>query len=241
MIAVLPRPLVAAVSNRRLLSERDDEACEQLVEWSAAIGRADVDILQIRERGLDDGSLARLVCHVLGATAGTRVRVLVNERTDIALATGAAGVHLPSSAPAAATVRRIAPTGFLIGRSVHAGDDVAALERAGGCDYLTFGTVFSSTSKPADHRPAGVGELRRVCAATSLPVLAIGGVTVTLAAQAAGAGAAGVAAIGLFLDPWRPERSSPGVARGDNEGGAARLASTVAALRAACTSATREG
>jgi thiamine-phosphate pyrophosphorylase len=231
MTAPLPRPLISAITSRRLLSKRDGEACERLVEWSAAVARAGVDILQIRERGLDDASLARLVRNVLAAAAGSRVKVLVNDRTDIALATGAAGVHLPSSAFPAAAVRLIAPDGFLVGRSVHAGDDLAALERAGGCDYLTFGTVFPSTSKPADHRTAGVEELRRACAATSLPVLAIGGVTVPLAAEAARAGAAGVAAIGLFLDGWRPESCPDGT----NDGRAARLADTVTALRTTFT------
>ena len=144
---------------------------------------AGVDILQIRERGL--GRRAR-AAGAGGAGGGVRhreTRVLVNDRIDVAIATGAAGVHLPSSAPPAAMVRRIVPTGFLIGRSVHADDDVAALERAGGCDYLTFGTVFRSAGKPADHQPAGIEALRRPCAATQLPVLAIGGITVAVAAQ----------------------------------------------------------
>jgi thiamine-phosphate pyrophosphorylase len=228
MTASFPQPLISAISNRRLLSDRDGQACERLVAWSAAVARAGIDILQIRERGLDDASLARLVRDVLAAAAGSRVKVLVNDRTDIALATGAAGVHLPSSALPAAAVRRIAPDGFLIGRSVHVGDDLAALERAGGCDYLTFGTVFPSTSKPAGHEPAGVEGLRRACAATSLPVLAIGGVTSPRAAQAAGAGAAGVAAIGLFLDSWRPGRPTGST----DDGRAAQLADTVTALRA---------
>jgi thiamine-phosphate pyrophosphorylase len=229
---VSPEPLISAVTNRRLLGERDPEACARLLEWSAAVARAGVDILQIRERGLDDGSLARLVRGVVAATAGSGARVLVNDRPDIAVAAGAAGVHLSSSGPPAAAVRRIAPDGFVIGRSVHAGDDLAALERDGGCDYLMFGTVFPSASKPADHHIAGVEELRRACAATSLPVLAIGGITVPLAARAARAGAAGVAAIGLFLEPWD-------VGQRDDER-ATRLAHAVAALRATFVAAARE-
>ena len=164
---------------------------------------------------------------VLSAVSGTGVRVVVNDRIDVAIAAGAAGVHLPSSAPAAARVRRLVPSGFLIGRSVHAGDDLGALERAGGCDYLTFGTVFRSAGKPPDHRPAGIESLRRAGAATRLPVLAIGGITVAVAAEVTGAGAAGVAAIGLFLDSWRPGAHG--------EGPAAQLAAVVAALRARLT------
>ena len=224
MAGPLPRPLISAVSNRRLLGAHDGDACAQLIEWSAAVAGAGVDILQIRERELSDASLAQLVRGVLSAVSGTGVRVVVNDRIDVAIAAGAAGVHLPSSAPAAARVRRLVPSGFLIGRSVHAGDDLGALERAGGCDYLTFGTVFRSGGKPPDHQPAGIESLRRACAATRLPVLAIGGITVAVAAEVTAAGAAGVAAIGLFLDSWRPGAHG--------EGPAAQLAAVVAALRA---------
>jgi thiamine-phosphate pyrophosphorylase len=229
---VIPRrPVISAVTNRRLLSDRDDEACDRLVEWSAAVAKADVDILQIRERGLEAATLARLVRDVLAASAGSRMRVVVNDRIDIALAVSAAGVHLPSAAPSAAVVRRIVSDGFLIGRSVHATDDLAQIERTGGCDYLTFGTVFLSAGKPEGHAVAGVEALGRACAATTLPVLAIGGMTVPLAAEAARAGAAGIAAIGLFLDPWRGP--------GGPADRAARLADTVAALRAAFSAASR--
>ncbi len=151
--------------------------------------------------------------------------VLVNDRVDVALATGAAGVHLPSTAPAVAVVRRLVPDGLLVGRSVHVGDDVREIERQGGCDYLTFGTVFPSAGKPKGHAVAGVEALCRVCASTSLPVLAIGGLTVRLAAEAARAGAAGVAAIGLFADPWRHESRDTDRTQ--------RLVETVATLRAA--------
>ena len=226
----LRRPVISAVTNRHLFGSRDDEACDQLVEWSAAVSKADVDILQIRERGLDDAILARLVRDVLAGAAGSGMRVLVNDRVDVALATGAAGVHLPSTAPAVAVVRRIVPDGLLVGRSVHSGDDLRELERQGGCDYLTFGTVFPSASKPTGHAVAGVAALGRVCASTSLPVLAIGGLTVPLAADAGRAGAAGLAAIGLFAEPWRQESRDTDRAQ--------RLVETVAALRAAFAAVT---
>ena len=216
--------LISAITSRRLFSDRDDEACTRLVEWSIAIAGAGVDILQIRERGLTDACLAALIRRVLIVTAATGLRVLVNDRTDVALATGAAGVHLPASSPASATVRRVVRPGMLIGRSVHEGADTRLAARTAGSDYLTFGTVFQSSNKPADHHPVGVAALRRACTATSLPVLAIGGVTLARAQEVARAGAAGVAAIGLFIDPW--------LDGGTTQARAARLADTVAALRA---------
>ena len=73
-----------------------------------------------------------------------------------------------------------------------------AAEGAGGCDYLLFGTVFESRGKAPGHPVAGLEALARVCATVRLPVLAIGGITVARVPEVAKAGAAGVAAIGLF-------------------------------------------
>lgn len=165
--------------------------------------RAGVDLIQIRERSLDDRSLLTLVRATIDAAAGTGARVLVNDRLDVAIAAGAAGVHLRGDSMAAADVRRLAPAGFIVGRSVHGVREAEEVERGGGCDYLVFGTVFESASKPAGHAVAGVDALGRVCAAVSLPVLAIGGVTLANAAQVVAAGASGVAAIGLFAGPQR--------------------------------------
>jgi thiamine-phosphate pyrophosphorylase len=223
--APLPRPLICAVTNRRLLGAAQDAACAALVEWSMAVAQAGVDLLQIREPDLSDATLVSVTDAVLKATAGGGLRIIVNDRTDVALVTGAAGVHLPAAAPAAAAIRRLVGEGMLLGRSVHTGDDLTAVERESGCDYLTFGTVFPSTSKPLGHATAGIPALTRACGSTSLPVLAIGGVTVQSAAAVACAGAAGVAGIGLFAGPW--------LAGGSRADRAGRLADTVEAVRAA--------
>ena len=88
--------------------------------------------------------------------------------------------------------------GFLIGRSVHDLAEATAADRDGGCDYLLFGTVYPSRSKPEGHRVAGLDALRDVCRGVSLPVVAIGGITRERVAAVSAAGAAGIAAIGLF-------------------------------------------
>jgi len=107
---------------------------------------------------------------------------------------------LKSDAPSAQDVRRIVPDGFLVGRSVHSEEEALAVQAEGGCDYLFFGTVFRSASKPDDHRVAGLEGLRRVCAAISLPVIAIGGVSPGRVREVTAAGAAGIAAISLFAE-----------------------------------------
>jgi thiamine-phosphate pyrophosphorylase len=200
----LPRPILAMVTDRRLYlgaSAADDAnegACAMLVSGVAASARAGVTLVQVRERGLDDRSLLALAVSVREAIAGTAARMLVNDRIDVALAARADGVHLPGRAVSSAVVRGIVPDGFLVGRSVHSAGEAIDAERDGGCDYLVFGSVFESPSKPAGYSVAGLDALARVCGSVRLPVLAIGGVTAARVPDVVRAGAAGVAAIGLF-------------------------------------------
>jgi thiamine-phosphate pyrophosphorylase len=196
-----PRPILAMITDSRLYDLAGAGADARLAAVAAAAGRAaraGVDLVQVRERGVEAATLLDLTVRVRARLAGTSARCLVNDRSDVALAAGADGVHLPAAAPACARVRAMAPAPFLIGRSVHGVDEAIAVEAAGSCDYLVFGTVYPSLSKPAGHPVAGLEALARVCAAVRLPVLAIGGITVDRLAEVAAAGAAGAAAIGLF-------------------------------------------
>jgi thiamine-phosphate diphosphorylase len=164
-----------------------------------------VDLIQVRERDLDAAPLAALVRDVVSLARGSRTRVVVNDRLDVALACGAGGVHLRGDSIPASHARRIAPPGFLIGRSVHAADEVPAAE---GCDYLIAGTVFSSRSKGHDAPLLGLGGLQAIARAARVPVLAIGGVTPDRFDEIMAAGAAGVAGIGLFL-PFDSPKPAP--------------------------------
>lgn len=156
-------------------------------------------LVQVRERDLEAKRLYELVRRCVGAVEGTRTRVLVNDRFDVAVAADAHGVHLPSHGVPARRLRTVAPPGFLIGRSVHALAEAEAVVRDGAVDFLVFGTVFDSTSKPGV-TPAGLEALRAVAASVPVPVLAIGGVTLDRIRSIASAGASGFAAIGLFAD-----------------------------------------
>ena len=191
--------MICLVTDRRRLAgaaapPATAHAC--LVDQARRVAEAGVDLIQVRERDLDARTLAALVTDLLDATRGTATRILINDRLDVALACGAAGVHLRGDSIPIAAARRIAPAGFLIGRSVHRVDEAIA---AAGADYLIAGTVFASASKPADARRLGIEGLRSIVAAAATPVLAIGGVDEARLAEVAAAGAAGVAAIGLFM------------------------------------------
>ena len=186
-------PLISLITDRRRYGPG------RLLTTIAAAARAGVDIIQIRERDLDDRALLALVGAAVAAAAGSSA-VVVNDRLDIALAAGAGGVHLRGDSVSAMNARHLAPAGFLIGRSVHSRAEAMRVSAEGGVDYLVFGTVFPSASKSAGHPAAGADELARVCASVTTPVLAVGGVGQAEAATVARAGAAGVAGIGLFAD-----------------------------------------
>jgi len=208
----LSLPIISMVTSRR----RYGHGAAALERLEAAVTRAaeaGVDLVQVRERDLDAPRLVALVAQLGRAVRHTQARILVNARIDIAVIARAHGVHLPAAAPSAARVRTAAPRDFIVGRSVHSREEAIAAAAQGGCDYLTFGTVFPSLTKPAEHPAVGTDALREVCSAVSLPVLAIGGVTEARAGEIAAAGAAGVAAIGLFADALDERRLRDTIAR----------------------------
>lgn len=166
---------------------------------------AGVDLIQVRERDLAAADLAALVVDVVSLVRGTRARVVVNDRLDVALACGAGGVHLRGDSIPVSHARRIAPAGFLIGRSVHGVDEVPAAE---GSDYLIAGTIFPSPSKDRDATLLGIEGLRAIVRAARAPVLAIGGVTADRFDEITATGAAGIAAISLFL-PFDSPKPAP--------------------------------
>jgi thiamine-phosphate pyrophosphorylase len=152
-----------------------------------------VDWVQVRDKDLPARELIAVVRRAMGRVG----KVLVNSRVDVALAAGAAGVHLPSGSIAPSEWRRITLAAFLIGVSCHSLEDVVRAERE-GADYVVFGPVFDPLSKAPDLPARGVDELGRVARAVRIPVLALGGITWENAADCVAAGAAGVAGITMF-------------------------------------------
>lgn len=168
---------------------------------------ARIDFLQVRERDLEGSELAALVADIVALARGSATRVLVNDRVDVALACGAAGVHLRADSVPAPAVRSMAPAPFVIGRSVHTVAEAA--EVGSVVDYLIAGTVWPSSGKPAGHPVIGVDGLSAIVRASRAPVLAIGGVTLDRIPEVAARGAAGVAAIGLFMGPAEDGAAAP--------------------------------
>jgi thiamine-phosphate diphosphorylase len=177
----------------------DGDREQALVERVGAAARAGVHLIQVRERDLAARPLTWLVERCVEAVRGTRARVLVNDRVDVALAAGAHGVHLRGDSMPAARVRILAPPAFLIGRSVHSPDEALRAQAGDGLDYLVFGTVFGTASKPGAVA-SGLAALAQAAAATRLPVFAFGGINAATIRGVGATGAAGFAAIGLFAD-----------------------------------------
>ncbi|NTU53269.1 MAG: thiamine phosphate synthase [Chlorobiaceae bacterium] len=189
----LPRLMMVSSGNEHLHSNPG-----VALSQTGVLGRSAPVIFQLREKGIDTGTLYRLSCLIAPAIEASGSILCINERFDIALASGAAGVHLPESSAPPDVVRKTAPS-LITGRSVHSLASALADAEA-GLDYLLFGPVFHTPSKEPFGPPQGLVKLREVCRSVSIPVFAVGGITPERSPACIEQGAYGVAALAPFLD-----------------------------------------
>ena len=173
-----------------------------LLRRAAAAARGGATMLQLR---LKDADARTLVEVARALVESLPIPVIVNDRVDVALASGAAGVHLGVDDLPVFAARSITPDGFIIGASV--GSD-AELAGAAGADYAGVGPVFGTASKADAGVSIGVAEFARLSARTGLPSVAIGGVTPENAREVMVAGAAGVAVISALFAERDPEQAA---------------------------------
>jgi len=167
--------------------------------------RTGLDVVQIREKDLATRELLELVKGAIDAARGTSTRIVVNDRLDVALAAGAAGVHLGTQSLPARVVRQQVPKDFLVGVSCHSREEALSAELA-GADYVVLGPIFETPSKLPYGPPLGLGKLREVTEQVKMPVLALGGITVERVRSCLEAGATGIAGISIFQDCESLER-----------------------------------
>jgi thiamine-phosphate pyrophosphorylase len=192
--------LLCLVTDRRRLGAAVGAA---MGDWSAILARqveaaaaAGVDFVQVREPDLEARPLAALVRELMRRIQGSRTRLLVNDRLDVALATGASGVHLREASILPDDVRRIAPAGFIISCALHTTVAIPARKSA---DLLIAGTVLPTASKPAVDYLGKAGLEAIVTAAAGQSVLGIGGLDLGSVPLVVESSAAGMAAIGAFI------------------------------------------
>lgn len=198
----LKLPIIYQITNGTSTAKTtpgDPEFLNILASIRAAVD-ARVSLFQIREKTLSARVLYELTVRAVEITRGSDTRLLVNDRSDIARAAGADGVHLTSQSLRASVVREAFGSGFLIGVSTHSRDEVLAA-RDVGADFVVFGPVFDTESKRGFGEPQGLERLRDVCnAARTFPIVAIGGISLENIESCFEAGARGIAAIRLFSE-----------------------------------------
>jgi thiamine-phosphate diphosphorylase len=167
-----------------------DRTQSDVLSAAARAVRDGVDMIQVREKTLPAIELLNLASQIRKLAAGTKTRVLVNDRLDVALAANVDGVHLPATGMPPDRVR---PFVKLLGVSTHTVVEAVAAEKA-GADFIVFGPIFDTPGKNS----VGLEALREVVAAVRIPTLGIGGITPVTAEDVLATGAAGIAGIRMF-------------------------------------------
>ncbi len=195
-----------------LVTDRRQAAGGDLLGAVARALAGGVQAVQLREKDLGARELLELARRLRELTSRHGARLLINDRVDVALASGADGVHLGVASLPPEEARRILGRGRLIGCSTHGTEQLAAAA-AGGADYATFGPVFATPSKAHYGPPLGVEALRRACASTDLPVFGIGGIGRENSGEVVAAGSYGIAAISAVLGTDDPGAAAAEIKR----------------------------
>ena len=159
--------------------------------------------IQLRCKALGAGAYLDLARTLVDRVAPAGVRIIVNDRVDVALAAGASGVHLGEEDIPIEGARKVVGPRFVIGVSTHSVGEARRAEES-GADYIGFGPMFATTSKADALTPRSIDDLRAVRAAIHVPIVAIGGITEARAQGLLDAGADAVAMIGALASSDEP-------------------------------------
>ena len=189
----------------------DGSASRPPLDLVSAFVRGGAVVVQLRLKEVGAGELLRVAREARKLCAG-RALLLINDRPDVARLAEADGVHLGQEDLTWPAARAILGTRALIGVSTHSD---AEIDAAQGADYIGFGPIFRTASKPGRPLPPphGIDGLRRAVRRSRIPVVAIGGITVERAPDAADAGARCVAAIAQLCGAPDPEAATRDLAK----------------------------
>jgi thiamine-phosphate pyrophosphorylase len=190
-----------------LVTDRHQTGGRPLRDVVQAALRAGVRAVQLREKDLPTRSLLALARDLADLARTYNARVLINDRADVCLAAGSAGVHLPAAGLPASVARALVGPDRLIGRSAHSADEAARAERE-GADFVVLGPIFDTPTKRAFGLPIGLRELERARLCCRVPLFGIGGITKDRVRDVVKAGARGVAVVGSVMAAEDVERAS---------------------------------
>jgi thiamine-phosphate pyrophosphorylase len=181
-----------------LVADADYAAGRDLVALSEAAVEGGVTIVQFRAKRLPPGAFVELGGALARRLAARGVPLLVNDRVDLARACGAVGVHLGQDDLPVAEARRLLGPGATVGVSVSTPEEARRAERD-GADYVGAGPAYATSTKSTSLAVLGPEGIGRIVKATSLAVVAIGGIDPSNAAALAAAGARGIAVVSAIL------------------------------------------
>ncbi len=169
------------------------------VELARMAAEGGADVVQFREkRPRTTRELVETAREIAGALSGTTTRLVVNDRVDVALAAGAGAVHLGRDDLDVAAARAILGSAACIGGTAHSPEEAVRLTRS-AVDYLGVGPVFGTRSKANPAPVLGLDTLQAIAGSNSLPVIAIGNITVERVGDVLSTGAHGVAVLSAVV------------------------------------------
>lgn len=177
MSALLPRGLYGMLDvPQRKLRRAEVPRRSPALDLAQALLAGGVKVLQLRMKGAGAAQMLSTLEELRPMVRRySGVKLIVNDRLDVALAAGADGVHLGQTDLPLRTARQLAPQGFLIGISTH-NEDQAEAAMEGGADYIAVGPIFPTRSKANPDPVVGIERLADICAQAPVPVVAIGGI-----------------------------------------------------------------
>lgn len=182
-----------------------------LLEQIEAALQNGVTLLQLREKQLSDQDFLNEAIQVKALCRSYNVPLIINDNVDVALKSGADGVHVGSEDQPVAEIRRRVGRDFLIGATAKTVEQAKLAEQS-GADYLGVGAVFPSPTKQNAIRITPE-QLKEICNAVSIPAVAIGGITEDNLPQLAGSGVAGCAVVSAIFGAKNPGAAAARLAK----------------------------
>jgi thiamine-phosphate pyrophosphorylase len=181
-----------------VITDRHQTRGRPLSEICRAAWRAGVRAVQLREKDLPTRPLQALTRDLAEEARTHGAHLLVNERVDLALMNGVAGVQLPAAGLPPAVARRLLPAESFVGVSTHSLEEVVLAEAA-GADFVVLGPIFATPSKHSFGAPIGLKTVERTRVRCRIPIFGIGGITKDRVRDVRSAGADGIAVISAIM------------------------------------------